>query len=701
MQKSKFLSLGENIISIYHRWISSVWAVPFILFGVSFVTFGLLAPKLGFYMDDWHFVHYAYTRGIDSLKDVLFYDSRPFAGWAYLLGFRLLGYKPIVWHITTLVLRAATAIVFWLLFRSLWKNKKEQGFYISLIFLIHPFFLLQPMTVAYSIHWLGFFLYALSLWLMLISLSQKNKYVFVIIGIALIAEILHLITSEYFSGLEILRPFILWVIISREKGKFLYKIRKTFYYWFPYLLVLSSYAYWRIFLFIGPPKGDRNSPILLYRFIEEPLGAAFSLLVTALKDSTIILFGSWYPALEPAVFNLSSLFASFVLLAMIVMFFILYFLLNRLFLNKKSTDVSDEKKWRKEAGLLGISALFLGTLPFWIIGKSIATHTNQMAATRFGIPSMLGAAILLSVMIEFFITDRKKANIVIALLVTLGAGVHLHNAHQYERSWEKQKNLYYQLVERIPALEPNTAIISAGEILFFMGEYPTSYAINTIYYADRTMEGKTPYWFSSIYASYYKKIDAFLEGMPLEEEHLLSSFSGNSKESLIISFEPELEQCLWVLRPEDSDLRLISELERNASLNSAIDRIQIDSNAPRHLPPDIFGEEIPENWCSYYQKADLARQRGEWAKITSLWEDAQQSDKSPANGFEYIPFIEAYAHQENWKNVKKMTRQANKVSQGMASILCSTLYNIRETTPSSVERDNSLSNLTDYLQCQG
>jgi len=663
------------------------------------MAFGLLAPNLGFYMDDWPYVYYAYTRGTANISEMLFYDSRPYAGWLYTLGFQLYGTKPLYWHYSTLFFRWLSAFAFWITLNSLWGNYKKIATYSALLFAVYPFFLMQPLALGSTHHWVGFSLYIFSLWFM-IRAELALEWRFPLILISLFLEGTHLFTAEYFSGLELLRPIILWILISRKEKNVAKKLWKTFSQWTPYFFVLASYFYWRFFLFTGPPAGDRNPPVLLYQFFEEPLGTIFSLMVTALKDSSIILFGSWNQALEPAVFELSSFFTRFVLLAMIIVFLILYFLLNGLFLNRKAIDVSEEKKWRKEAGLLGIVALFSGTLPVWIIGKSIATHTNQMAATRFGIPSMLGAAILLSVTIEFLITDRKKANIVVALLVTLGAGVHLHNTHQYERSWEKQKNLYYQLAERIPALEPNTAIISAGEILFFMGEYPTSYAINTIYYADSTTEGKTPYWFSSIYASYHKKIDAFFDGMPLEEEHLLSSFSGNSKESLIISFEPGWGQCLWVLRPEDSDSRLISELERKASLNSAIDRIQIDSKAPRLLPPEIFGKEIPENWCSYYQKADLARQRGEWAIITSLWEDAQQSDKNPANGFEYIPFIEGYAHQGNWGNVKKMTRQANKVSQGMSSILCSTLNIIEETTSFSIEREVALDESRAFLKCQ-
>ena len=602
--RNDFLSLKEKIFS---KEISSNWAVPIVLFGISFIAFGLLIPKLGFYMDDWHFVHYSYTRGVESLNEVLFYDSRPFAGWLYILGFRLMGYKATVWHIADLILRAMTATSFWLLFKTLWKKEGAIGFYIALLFLIYPSFLLQPMSVAYSIHWLGFFLYALSLFLMLVAFQQDGKSVFIVIAIALIAEGVHLFTSEYFSGLELLRPFILWVLISRRKKSMTQKLKVFFLHWLPYLLVLTGYFYWRVILFEGPPRGDRNVPILLYRFLEEPLGASFSLLITALEDASVIFFGSWFQALEPEVFNLSSLFTSFVFVLMISCFFILYTTLNRFVLDNSNGDISkEEKSWRKEGLLLGSIALFSGTLPIWIIDKAISTHTNQMAATRFSLPSMLGAAILLVILIDFFISERKKANLVISVLIALAIGVHLHNAHLYEYSWEKQKNLYHQLVQRIPALEPNTAIVSEAEILLFMGEYPASYAINTLYFpVDDLNKEETPYWFFAGYAGYYDRINLFLEGAPLEKEHLLSSFSGNSNDNLTISFEPEKGQCLWVLRPEDTDLRLISERERIASLNSSVDRILIENEKTPLLPPEIFGEESPQNWCSYYQKADL------------------------------------------------------------------------------------------------
>ncbi len=693
--------MKKRILSFYDQLTLPNWFVPIILLGVSFVAFGLLSSRLGFYMDDWHHVYYMYTRGASGLRKMLLDGSnRPYAGWFYVSGFNILGFKPINWQIAALVIRWATASVFWFFFRSLWPKHQRQVLYVSLLFLVYPFFLMQPMAMGYSLHWMGFFLYALSLWLMLIAKRQPRKYSLPIIAFALLAEGLHLASSEFFSGMELLRPFILWVLVSREEKNILRQIGKAFLQWIPYLLVLMIYAYWRVFLIPLPPTGDRNTPIILYQLFAEPIKTFSQMAIIAMKDTSSILFDSWHQALSSDMFDLSSIFTRYVLLATGTSFLALYALLNKLSFQRSVNDyVEENKMWRREMLMLGFVALFVGPLPIWFIGKAISTHTNQMAATRFGLASMLGAALLLVALINFFITDSKKANAAVALVLALAIGVHLNNAHNYQNSWQKQVNFYQQFSQRVPGLEPNTAIVSAGEILPIMGEYPTAYAINTIYSQAEITE-ETPYWFFAIYSSLYGRIDDFYSGMPLERRFLLSDFAGNSKEILFISFEPERGQCLWVLRPEDSSLRLISALERKASLNSAIDRIQVDSKDARSLPPEIFVNEIVRNWCSYYQKADLARQKTDWDKVTQLWEEAQAKDKRPANGFEYIPFIEGYAHQGDWGMVKTLVGQADKVSKGMAPILCSTLHRIKGTTPSSVERIEILDNMDMYLGCQ-
>jgi len=36
------------------------------------------------------------------------------------------------------------------------------------------------------------------------------------------------------------------------------------------------------------------------------------------------------------------------------------------------------------------------------------------------------------------------------------------------------------------------------------------------------------------------------------------------------------------------------------------------------MPEDIFGKEPPHTWCYYYEKAELARQAGDWEQVAKL-----------------------------------------------------------------------------------
>lgn len=671
-------------------------SMPILLFGVAFMGFGLLIPKLGFYMDDWPYIYYAYAKGIKYVPEMLFYDSRPYAGWLYQLFFYIFGFKPLYWQLSTLFFRWLAAWGMWLFLKGLWPSQKRLVSYAALLFVVYPFFLMQPLALGSTHHWVGFSLYFFSL-LFMVKAFKATKRQWVFFFVALLLEVIHLFSAEYFSGLEVLRFFVLWwLCIDCAKG-FLGRLWETLKRWFPYLIVLGVYFYWRLVLFEGPPRGDRNTPVLVYDFLKAPLSTLFSFIVTILKDSSILLFRSWNTALSPDVFDLTSFFTRFVFLIIVFSALGLYFLLKW---GLPAKENNQDTRAIAEIGFLGTAALIFGTLPLWVIGKGISTHTNQMAATRFGIPAMFGAAIIIALLVDFFITDVNKENLAISLLIALSIGVHLQNGHLYENAWKKQKNFYYQLTARIPALEENTAIISAGEILPFMGEYPTSLAINVLYDSRPSEPTTPPYWFSSVYASYFGDLQNFLEGRPLSESHIYANFEGNSKNILFISFEPELGQCLWVLRPEDASLRLISELERDVVVNSSLDRILFNKQDFGTVPQEIFGPQVPNSWCIYYQKADLARQRNNWAAVVALWEEAQSENKAPANGFEYIPFIEGYAHQNNWTQVKKLTRTSNKISQGMYHSLCPTLQNLKASTPASSERDAVISDLYDYLKCQ-
>src|SRR3990172_4385145 len=120
---------------------------PFAFLIVAFLGFGLLANRLGYYQDDWPYVFYAFNKGIPSLTEELFYDSRPNAAWLYIAAFHLLGFKPFAWHLAALLLRWLTATTVWFLFRRIWPEHTRQVTFTAIIFIIHPFFLIQPAAV--------------------------------------------------------------------------------------------------------------------------------------------------------------------------------------------------------------------------------------------------------------------------------------------------------------------------------------------------------------------------------------------------------------------------------------------------------------------------------------------------------------------------------------------------------------------------
>ena len=142
-------------------------SVPWILLAACILAFGLLIPKLGFFQDDWNFVFNSYAFGSKGIADFLRYDGRPFAAWVFDSGFALLGFKPIYWHIAELLIRWLTAYTLWLVFRTIWPNYKWQTLTASLLFVLYPFFTLQPLAVTYTLHWTGYLLYALSIYFML------------------------------------------------------------------------------------------------------------------------------------------------------------------------------------------------------------------------------------------------------------------------------------------------------------------------------------------------------------------------------------------------------------------------------------------------------------------------------------------------------------------------------------------------------
>jgi len=682
----------KKIRSIYQSLLFTEKSAPLAFLAACIFSFGLLIPSLGFYMDDWPYVFYAHNKGIESLREMLLYDSRPFAAWLYILAFKVLGFTPIYWHIAALLMRWATVVLLWKILTAIWPKRTREAISIALLFAVYPFFMLQPFAVGSTHHWVGFIFFNLSLYLMVLANQQKRYAVWFTLA-AVVLQAAHLFTSEYFSGLELLRPFILWILISRSELKPSKRFWEVFLHWTPYILILGLFAYWRVAVFENIEGVNRNTPVILNQLFSEPFKAIGFLLTASIKDAVSVMTIGWQSAMSAEMLDFSSVFVRFRLIVSAASFAFAFIYLSKFRSSSGEDDPADD--WSKSSILLAVVGLMVGGLPVWLIGRYILESKNLLSASRFGIPSMLGASFLLVLIINYFISDGKKKIILLSLCIALAVNFHLNNTKEFQYSWEKQVRFSEQLLWRAPQIETGTAILTDEEVLGVMGEYAVSFSIITTYQPGNIQS--PPYWYFPFYYTNLN-IKDLLQGAPLEYSKLSMNFSGSSNKMLLLSFNPEMKRCLWIMQPQDTNLRLVSDDMRQLSAGSDISLIQQTDSEPS-LPESIYGKQSNQTWCYYFEKADLARQYGQWDEVARLWEQAQTVGERADNGFEYIPFIEGYGHLENWQQVKVLTKSAKKITAGLEPSLCTALDRLTANAPASQQRDDSIKNLKDDLKC--
>jgi len=668
-------------------------SVPWILLTAGILAFGIFIPKLGYFQDDWNFVFNYYTFGSKGLANFLSYDGRPYAVWIFDTGFRLLGFHPIYWHITELLLRCMTGYVLWLVFRFLWPNHKWQPLTASLIFILYPFFTLQPLAVTYTLHWTGYLLYSLSIYFML--RAQTNRFWSFTI-LALITQAAHLLTLEYYAGIELVRPIFLWIVVSsfgnlpnREKLKI------TLRRWMPYLVIFIIYFIWRGFIYQATAEG-RNSIIPLDTILRHPLTAVTSFINTSLPDLVLILITSWYKLITPTNFDFSNSANRYTFLITIFSIIVFFF-----FLSKQKNSVGNNNNPSTKGMLFtGLIALILSLLPTYATGLVIHTKIEPWNS-RFSLGSLLGASLIITSFISYAFKVPKTRWVIISTLLGLLVGWHLQSTNTFRWAWEKQVNFYRQLYLRAPSIQPGTILLSGEEFLLYMGDYPLAYGINTIYAkkGDSFNETRTAdYWYFPL-SEFYSSLNQHLNGEPFSTTRAGATFQGEPDGSIVISFEPENSQCLWVMRPEYASNKALSQNMRQLTSISFIERIERAPENPDSFLLKYLYTNPEQDWCYYYEKADLAYQYEDWDEILDFWKAARQSDLQPGNGFELLPFIEAYAHTNDWKTAERLTLSSPKTAQGIDPLLCNTWSKLENNTVSSPEKNNAVLLVTEELNC--
>ncbi len=619
---------------------------PIILFVVIVMTYGLLIPQLGFYGDDWSYIYYHQLMGINGPGQFASYD-RPFSAPFYNIVIAILGVSPLPYHVLLLILRwLSAALLYWILMR-LWSGNERPVFWITLFFALYPGFSQQPISVEYILHFTGLNLFLLSVWLMLKSLhAGKNAWWLTVMGMLCAAN---LFAIEYFVGLELLRPVILWLGLANTETPPGKKIRKVLMGWAPYLAVLVGFLIWRVFFFQFPTY----TPGLLDEFTQKPVSALLGLAKRIFSDFRVVMYEAWRQTLRlPS--RSENIIRYIIALIVSIASLVGYQLSHKEKGKQQNSTSTPQKEWALQPFLLGVYGLLIAGIPFWITGIPLEMGFPWDRPT---LPFMLGAGLLLVGFVELVIRKVFRNGLYLFLAVAC-IGFHIANAEVYQREWENIKDFYWQMTWRIPGLEEG-AVLASDEIPLYREADSALAAIVNWTYAPDLHSSRLLYKLFDLdvrMGTEYTGIPGVEEGLPLSHPYRGTQFESTTSSLLVFQYREN--GCFRILSTEEALLPGVPE--KNLALLPLSHLSVIDTEADGAQPPFFFGPEPDHNWCYFFQKAELAWQSGDWQKVIVLAEDAAAFGVEPQDASEWGVFVEAYGQRgdldQAWSLSEKMVQ---------------------------------------------
>jgi hypothetical protein len=626
---------------------------------MGIVAYGYSFPFLGYYWDDWEVVFLLNAKNAALFTGYFAFD-RPF-GWPYQVMYAAFGLNPVAWHGVTLLLRWAGILLLYLSLRVVWPRYDSYLRWLGALLLVYPGFLQQSISAAYNRHLTAFFLFALSIYLMAIAVKSPSKLWF-LLPLSWLTAFVQIFTIEYFVGLELIRPILLWLLLgpeSRNKGG--KAVGKVVLLVLPYLLLLGYYFWWRLIVF--PTTISRANYAGDFKLLEDFSISFFAGIMAVLTRAVLDLIYStlqvWLAAVTgPGAFTFQSKIAWFAVAAAAVVA-----VLFAIFFADGTKSEADERGPLRSFILFGLWAFVVSGLPIWLTSKQLSGGGRW--DDRFSLAPMLGAGVL-TIALMIWLVRAAQRRIVLGLLLALSISTQILTVNKYRLDWGEQNEYYWQLAWRAPALLPQTAIFSLEQPSASIPGYDASFALNVLFDGN-IVDGAVPHWFFTN--------DRFLNfefkpGKDIAYKDRNLRFVGNTSSAISIVHQGE-DRCLQVLDAVYADEPFYAVGQQQLVGVSDVSRILAASG---EVGPsrDIFGPEPPHTWCYYFEKADLARQLRDWDGVLRLDQQARAAGLASKFGPEYLPFIEAYAQTGNWPKALDLSRAAESSISEMQPLLCST-----------------------------
>jgi hypothetical protein len=640
------------------RWVEIVFLAL-----ISGLTYLPRIGELTYYRDDWYFLYDALVIGPKALIEIALH-TRPIRGPLYALYFSLFGLHPLPYHIVMYLTRLVGGVGALWLFNLIWPKNRHANFFMAVLFLLFPGFLwwvagfeFQPYVLSLSLQ-----VFSIAFTLKAISSDSVKKRLFWTVA-ALLSGWAYLALVEYAIGMEVFRVICVYLFVRRKapSANVTASLVQTMKTAGPHLLIPLVFLVWYQFLFDNWRKAQ-DAGTQFSALFSSPVTIIWRLMEVARSFLNVSLFAWVVPFYQNFYGNrlrelLIGLFFAIFAIGLVYIAF--------QYLNSTGDDPEVETDIRayslqKELLWVGLFGTLAGVLPV-VLANRIVTFER---ISQYALPASLAGVIFLSGLVYSMFPQKIR---LLMLMGLTGLAVLTHHGLAAQAVDEEKtiSEFWEQVVLRVPDLRSGTTlVVSYPDINYLEGNDVVWGPANFIYYPEQ--QGKMP-------------VEITLPASRLEQDSILQIINGNKsfdQTDLVIKFihtetdyrnqliisQPSQTSCVHVLDPRWPDLSIYDQPFIHASYqHSKIENVI--TNADFHaLPTYAFDSELKHDWCSYYQKADLARQQGNWEEVARLGREAEKFELHPNDQIELMPFLQAYAFLGDEKQVKGISTRINTIS---------------------------------------
>jgi hypothetical protein len=645
-------------MSLLNKIKSKWWIEITALALISALIYLLNINQFSYYRDDWYYAYDGYIAG-SSIFKIMFSSDRPARGIFFGIYYVLFGAQPLAYHIGAYLWRLLGAYSALWLFHLLWSRQRVANFLMALLFVTYPGFLwwtqgmeYQPMIASLCLH-----TFSIALTLAAIQATGKVTQTLLWAG-SILTGLIAIALVDYAVGMEAFRILCIFLLIASRQPdlSFIRKISQTLRTALIPLIIPALFIIWKLFIF----KGDRKATDISFQLgdlIHAPLETSVLWGGRLFTSALNVSFMAWWTPLQQHNYFLTQnhlITALIIATISIALTVIAARLMTDPPPDASTQTVSHPDHFPFNAIWLGLAGVVFGLLPAIMANRFVIFK----AYSHYALPASLAAVILVVGLINF-LASKKLQLILVALLIGIAALTHRALAVKASDEQAAVRNFWWQVYWRIPKIQEGTTIAAIYPGIDYEDDTDIVWGPANFLYYPQPEPG--------VELVKYK-----IGATRLDEEGIQNILGENEKISkpyrshtmflnyrkVLVMSQSSAISCVhvidnrWIERSQ-YDTDETAQLFPHSKIEFALTENKADST-----PLDFaFGAEPAHGWCFYYQKAELARQQGDWESVAALGAEAESLGLAPADLIEWTPFIQSYAALGQTEKVEQLAAQ--------------------------------------------